>query len=53
MGNHDLGSERVDKDLATEKHGREHRLELLIGRLPPRLQASIRWLRKPSMRATR
>jgi hypothetical protein len=53
MGNHDLDSERVDKDLGTEKHGREHRLELLIGQLPPRLQASVRWLRQPSMRAAR
>jgi hypothetical protein len=32
---------------------RERRLELLVRRLPPRLQATVRWLLKPSARWVR
>src|SRR6185437_3050620 len=34
-------------------HNRERRLELLIRRLPTRLQSAVRWLRRPSARWVR
>jgi hypothetical protein len=33
-----------------DDRARERRLELLVRRLPVRLQAAVRWLRKPSSR---
>jgi hypothetical protein len=39
---------------ATERdHDRERRLDLLVRRLPPRFQDTIRWLRRPSARWVR
>ena len=31
-------------------HDRERRLQLLVRRLPPRVQAAVRWLRRPTAR---
>jgi hypothetical protein len=36
-----------------ENHVRERQLELLIRRLPGRLQGAVRWLRRPSVRWVR
>ncbi len=36
-----------------EDHQRERRLELLIRRLPPRVQRAVCWLRRPSVRPLR
>lgn len=33
-----------------QNHDRERRVELLVRRLPPRLQDTVRWLRQPSAR---
>jgi hypothetical protein len=39
--------------LRGDEHVRERRLELLIRRLPRRVQGSVRWLRQPSSRWVR
>ena len=44
---------RVDDDHAGKNLERERRLALLIARLPTRLQRTIRWLRRPSVRWVR
>jgi hypothetical protein len=44
---------RNDDDLANRHHDRERRLELLIRRLPERLQSAVRWLRRPAARWVR
>ena len=36
-----------------QNHDRERRLELLIRRLPQRLQDPVRWLRQPRARSLR
>jgi hypothetical protein len=43
-----IGAGEQDGDSATSPC--ERRLEGLIGRLPPRFQAAVRWLRRPKAR---
>jgi hypothetical protein len=44
---------RTLEDPASRHHHRERRLELLIRRLPERMQSVIRWLRRPAARWVR
>jgi len=44
---------RANDDPASRHHDRERRLELLIRRLPARLQSAVRWLRRPAARWVR
>lgn len=48
----DLDLDKARND-PSEDHDRERRLELLIRRLPIRLQTVVRWLRQPSARWVR
>jgi hypothetical protein len=43
----------TDPHALTGNDARERRIELLIRRLPGRLQRSVRWLRRPSSRLVR
>ncbi len=42
-----------DADKGSHSHQRQRRLESLIERLPQRVQAGVRWLRRPSSRWVR
>src|SRR5690348_13305885 len=53
MRTHGLGRDIIRNDPLGADSDRERRLELLIQRLPPRLQAIIRWLRRPYARWVR
>ena len=44
---------RTHDDHASRHHDRERRLELLIRRLPERMQSVVRWLRRPAARWVR
>jgi hypothetical protein len=50
---HSTGRELAYSEPANEEQDRERRLELLIRRLPQRLQAAVRWLRRPAARWVR
>lgn len=41
---------RVDSNLSSADDDRERRLDLLLRRLPRRMQGTIRWLRRPGAR---
>jgi hypothetical protein len=47
------GHEPTRGRLAGEERDRERRLELLVRRLPQRLQTVVRWLRRPAARWVR
>ena len=47
------GREPARGGLAGEDQDRERRLELLVRRLPERLQTVVRWLRRPAVRWVR
>jgi hypothetical protein len=52
MYTNNFGRDKARND-PNENHDRERRLELLISRLPTRLQTGVRWLRQPSVRWVR
>jgi hypothetical protein len=46
-----MAVEMTPSEIAADKaRNRERRVELLLRRLPPRLQGAIRWLRRPTAR---
>ncbi len=50
-----LNADTIDRPLAcvaarSEEDEHKRRLDLLVGRLPPRLQKAVRWLLRPSAR---
>jgi hypothetical protein len=53
MHTHGRRHEPVGEGPASGDHDRERRLELLIRRLPRRLQQGVRWLRRPPARWVR
>jgi hypothetical protein len=50
---HSTGRELAYSEPANRDQDRERRLELLVRRLPQRLQAVVRWLRRPAARWVR
>ena len=48
----ELGREKVRHD-PSKDHDRERRLDLLVRRLPTRVQTGVHWLRRPSVRWVR
>lgn len=53
MENCSVDCKLMNSRSAEDDNHRERRLELLIGRLPPRIRKAVRWLRQPSRRWAR